>query len=145
MRSTAAAVDVHGSARSDSQGRPLTAPGGNQRVARHLVDRAAVLVAWPEQQFGPSTVTALDAHLQYHWRVAGRLRPFAGGGLGVLFTRSDFVSDNEFTLSAAGGARIAATDRISVLGEFRLRGIDADFTGTTAELLGGVTIRVGGR
>ena len=53
-----------------------------------------------------------------------------------------FISKNQFTLSAAGGARFDITDRWSMLGELRLRGID-DFAGSTAELLGGVSYRLG--
>jgi hypothetical protein len=31
-----------------------------------------------------------------------------------------------------------------VLGEFRLRGVETDFVGSTAEVLGGLTYRLGG-
>ena len=117
---------------------------GTLALTRSLAVEGNLLFAWPEQQFGPSRITALDAHLQYHWRVLGRLRPFAGGGIGVLMTRSDFIEKNQFTMSAAGGARVDLTDRLSVLGEFRLRGIEPDFAGSTAEFIGGLTYRLGG-
>jgi opacity protein-like surface antigen len=113
-------------------------------LTRSLAVEGNLLFAWPEQQFGPSSVTAVDAHLQYHWRVLGRVRPFAGGGIGFLTSQSDLRNRTQFTLSAAGGARIDLTDRLSVLGEFRLRGVETDFVGSTAEVLGGLTYRLGG-
>jgi hypothetical protein len=112
-------------------------------LTRGLALEGNLLFAWPEQQFGPSQVTAGDAHLQYHWRV-GRLRPFAGGGIGFLTSRSDLVDRNYFTMSTAAGARFDVKDRISLLGEFRLRGVETDFVGSTAEFLGGLTYRLGG-
>lgn len=114
---------------------------GTAALTRGLAVEGNLLFAWPEQQFGGSRITAADAHLQYHWRLA-RVRPFVGGGLGFMLTRADFISKNQFTLSAAGGARFDITDRWSMLGELRLRGID-EFAGSTAELLGGVSYRVG--
>lgn len=116
---------------------------GKFALMRGLALEGNLLFAWPEQQFGGSNVIAGDAHLQYHWRVAGRLRPFAGGGVGFLTNRSDFATTNHFTLSTAGGARFDVTDRLSVLGEFRLRGVGSNFSGTTAEVLGGVSYRLG--
>jgi opacity protein-like surface antigen len=116
---------------------------GTVALTRSVAVEGNLLFAWPEQQFGPSSVTAIDAHLQYHWRVLGRLRPFAGGGIGFLTSRSDFGDWTQFTLSAAGGARFDVTDRLSILGEFRLRGVETDFVGSTAEVLGGLTYRVG--
>jgi opacity protein-like surface antigen len=114
---------------------------GTMALTRGLAVEGNLLLGWPEQQFGASRITAADAHLQYHWRL-GRVRPFAGGGLGFLLTRSDVVSKNQFTLSAAAGARVDLSDRWSVLGEFRLRGVD-EFAGSTAELLGGLSYRLG--
>jgi hypothetical protein len=44
-----------------------------------------------------------EAQLQYHWR-AGRFRPYAGGGVGFAYVKSDFIgSDTDLTLSAACG------------------------------------------
>jgi opacity protein-like surface antigen len=116
---------------------------GTVALARGLAVEGNLLFAWPEQQSGPSRVTAGDAHLQYHWRIAERLRPYAGGGVGFLMSRSDLVSDNDVTLSVAGGARFDVSDRLSLLGEFRLRGVDTNFAGSTAEVIGGVSYRLG--
>jgi opacity protein-like surface antigen len=116
---------------------------GTVALTRSVALEGNLLFAWPEQQFGPSQVTAGDAHLQYHWRV-GRLRPFAGGGIGFLTSRSDLVGRNYFTMSTAAGARFDVTDRISLLGEFRLRGVGTNFAGTIDEIVGGLTYRLGG-
>ena len=118
------------------------------RATRAITDHVGVEVgasfAKPEQQFGPSTFLAPDLQLQYHWRV-GRVRPYAGGGIGFAHVRAN-LADNEtdFTWSGAGGVRIDLTDRAAVVGEMRVRGIEVDFTGTTAEWVGGVTWRLGG-
>lgn len=116
---------------------------GAARAARALTDHLAVEVgasfAQPTQDFGRSTFIAPEAHLQYHWR-AGRVRPFAGGGIGFSHVRADLVrNETDFTWSAAGGARIDLSPRLSLVGEMRVRGIEVDFTGSTAEWVGGIT------
>ena len=49
----------------------------------------------------------------------------------------------DFTLSGAGGVRFDVTDRAAIMGEMRVRGIEIDFAGSTAEWVGGVTWRLG--
>lgn len=113
-------------------------------VSRALAVEGHLLMAWPDQQFGDSTVTAIDGQLQYHWR-AGRVRPFVGGGLGVFLNRGEGFSDTDVSLSVAGGARVHLSGRVSAIGEFRLRGVEWDFVGSTAEVMGGVSFRIGGQ
>ena len=120
---------------------------GAVRAARALTTHLALEVgasfAKPEQDFGPSTLIAPEAHLQYHWR-AGRVRPYAGGGIGFAHVRANLASnDTDFTWSGAGGLRIDLTPRWSLIGEMRVRGIEVDFTGSTAEWLGGISWTVG--
>ena len=120
---------------------------GNARGARALTDHLAAEVgvsfASTDFQAGPGTFAAADGHLQYHWRV-GRVRPFAGGGIGVSDVNvRGALNPPRFTWSTAGGARIDLTPRLSLLGELRLRGIEVDFGGSTAEYLGGVSWRLG--
>jgi opacity protein-like surface antigen len=99
--------------------------------------------AKPDQQFGPSTLIAPDVHLQYHWQI-GRVRPYAGGGVGFAHVRANLAAHaTDFTWSGAGGVRIDVTDRFAALGELRVRGIEVDFAGSTAEWLGGLTWRLG--
>ena len=98
--------------------------------------------ARPDQQFGPSTLFAPEAQLQYHW-TTGRFEPYAGGGLGAALVTSDFQDDWDPTLSMAVGTTVRLTERVGVTGEFRLRGHEWDFTGTTAELSAGVAWRFG--
>jgi hypothetical protein len=64
---------------------------GTLALTRSLAVEGNLLFAWPEQQFGPSRITAADAHLQ-----------------------------------------------------FRLRGVGSDFVGSTADVVGGLTYRLGG-
>lgn len=117
------------------------------RVSRDLTSNVvlegSVLVAKPDQQFGPSTLVVPEAQLQYHFR-AGRFRPYLGAGIGAARESSDFIdTDWTPTISFAGGTRVALSDRAGLVGEFRLRGFEFDFVGTTADIMGGVVIRLG--
>ena len=126
-----------------------TVLGLSGRGTLALTDALAVeghlLWARPDQQFGTSQITVAEAQVQYFWRL-GRLRPYIGGGAGALVNRSDVFTESDFTVSGAGGARIDVTDRVALLGEFRLRGVEwanRSFTGTTAEVMAGVTVALG--
>ena len=101
------------------------------------------LFARPKLQDGDrASLFAPEAHLQYHWRV-GRVAPYAGGGIGFGRQSRDFVRVTELTLSAAAGARVDLTERVAAIGEFRLRGFERNFTGTTAEWMGGLSFAIG--
>jgi Outer membrane protein beta-barrel domain len=117
---------------------------GTRAVTEHLAIEASLPVSWPTQTFGDSRLFAPEAHLQYHW-LAGRFRPYAGGGAGFAWTDAGALatSDVNLTLSMAGGTRFEVTDRFALLAELRLRGIERDFAGSTAEWLGGVSWRLG--
>jgi len=68
----------------------------------------------------------------------------AGGGIGFGHqSRDGSQSVTNLTLSTAGGVRAYLTDRMALLGEFRMRGIQRDFSGTTAELMGGLSFAIG--
>jgi hypothetical protein len=47
------------------------------------------------------------------------------------------------TLSFAGGSRIQLTERLGLFGEFRVRGVEWDFVGTTTDVIGGIVLRLG--
>ena len=125
-----------------------TAPGMTIRATRalsnHLAVEGSLPVAWPTQDFGRSKLFAPEAQLQYHW-LAGPFRPYVGGGAGFAWTDAGPLgnSDVNLTLSMAGGTRVDITDRFAVLGELRLRGIERDFAGSTAEWMGGLSWRFG--
>ena len=55
--------------------------------------------------------------------------------------KSDVQTDWDPTLSAAVGTSVRLTRRLGVTGEFRLRGHEWNFTGTTAEISAGLTWR----
>lgn len=113
-------------------------------VTDHLAIEGSLPVSWPAQAFGGSRLFVPEAHLQYHW-LAGRFRPYAGGGAGFAWTDAGAVgtSDVNLTMSVAGGTRFDLTDRLALLGELRLRGIERDFAGSTADWMGGVSWRLG--
>jgi hypothetical protein len=92
---------------------------------------------------GGSTLWVVEGHVQYFWRAGERLRPYAGGGAGLYMNEGLFLTDKSLTLSAAAGLRVDLADRIAALGEFRFRGVDIPFSGSLAEIWGGITIRLG--
>ena len=79
--------------------------------------------------------------LHYTWN-AGRVSPYAGGGIGTALRTAGFFSDWDPTLSVAGGAAVKLTDRLSLTGELRLRGHEWRFAGTTTELGAGLAWRL---
>ena len=117
---------------------------GTRALTDHLALEGSLPVAWPMQTFGRTTLFAPEAHLQYHW-LAGRFRPYAGGGGGLSWTDAGVfgTSDVNLTLSVAGGTRFDVTGRLALLGELRLRGIKRNFAGSTAEWMGGLSWRLG--
>jgi opacity protein-like surface antigen len=116
---------------------------GTRALTSHLALETGVLFARPQLQGGGrANLIAPEAHLQYHWRL-GRFAPYAGGGIGFGHQSRSGSSATNLALSAAGGARTYVTDRVAVIGEFRLRGLERDFAGTTAEVMGGLSFAMG--
>ncbi len=112
---------------------------GTRALTSNLALEFGGLFARPDLQGGIGTLILPEAQLQYHWRV-GNVAPYAGGGVGFIHQRRDFIGNtNNLALSAAGGARFYFNDRVAALGEFRLHTVERDFTGTTAEIMGGVS------
>lgn len=121
----------------------VAAVRATRALTNHVAVEAGASFATPEQQFGPSTFLAPEVQLQYHWQL-GRVRPYAGGGIGLAHERANLAdNDTDFTWSGAGGLRVDLTDRAAIVGEMRVRGIEVDFTGSTAEWVGGLTWRLG--
>ena len=123
-----------------------TAPGMIIRASRALTGNVAVEgsfpMSWLSEDFGKSKLFAPEAHLQYHWQ-AGSFRPYIGGGAGVAWRDRGLFgnSDANLTLSVAGGTRFDVTERLALIGELRLRGIERDFAGSTADFMGGLSWR----
>jgi hypothetical protein len=109
------------------------------------------LFARPCQQFqsckdvGPATLFVPEAQLQYRWN-AGRLQPFVGAGLGLSALRSSFykATDWDPTVSFSAGTGVRLTDRVALTGEFRLRGHEFRFVGTSTEVNAGLSWRLPG-
>lgn len=121
------------------------APGFAVRASRDLTPNVRLqfggMFAKPEQQFGPSNLFVPEAQLQYRWNV-GRFTPYAGAGFGASRVSSDFHTDWDPVVSFSGGTAVWLSDRVGVTGEFRLRGHEWDFAGTTTELTAGITWRL---
>ena len=101
-------------------------------------------VSWARNdETGTSDMWVAEAQLHYFWRAGNKVRPYAGGGAGIFINHDEFFTDKSLTLSGAGGLRVDLSDRISALGEFRIRGVEVDFAGSLAEFWGGLTIRLG--
>lgn len=121
------------------------------RATRDLTSHVSLelrgLFARPCQQFqscddeGPASLFVPEAQLQYRWN-AGRFEPFVGAGLGLSALRSSLRTNWDPTVSFATGAAVRLTDRLALTGEFRLRGHEYRFTGTTTELNAGVSWRL---
>ena len=121
------------------------APALAVRAERDLFSNVSLEVggtyAKPSQQYGGSTLFMPEVQLHYNW-TAGRVSPYAGGGIGTALRTAPLVNDWDPTLSAAGGAAVRLTDRLSLTGELRLRGHEWQFAGTTTELGVGLTWRL---
>lgn len=119
-------------------------PAVSARITRDLSPNVALefrgLVAKPDQQFGPSTLIVPEAQLQYRWNFA-RVSPYVGGGIGLAVVRSAFHDEVDPALSAAAGAHIRLSERVGLIGEMRLRGVEWRFTGTVAEWSAGLAWR----
>jgi opacity protein-like surface antigen len=122
-----------------------TAAGLAVRTTRNLSSNVSLelgsVFAKPEQQFGPSTLFMPEAQLRYRWNT-GRVTPYVGGGVGAALVKSSFHTDWDPTLSAAVGTAVHLTDRLDLTGEFRLRGHEWRFVGTSTELSVGVGWRL---
>jgi opacity protein-like surface antigen len=99
------------------------------------------LFAKPEQRFGPSTLFAPEAQLQYRWNI-GRVAPYVGGGIGAALVKTDFASDWDPTYSVAGGAAVRLTERLAATGELRIRVHEWRGAGTTTEISAGLAWRL---
>ena len=105
------------------------------------------LFARPCQQFqsckdvGPATLFVPEAQLQYRWN-AGRLEPFVGAGLGVSALRSSVDTQWDPTVSVSVGTAVRLTERLALNSEFRLRGHEFRFVGSTTEINAGVSWRL---
>jgi hypothetical protein len=112
-------------------------------LTEHWILEGGLTVAFPDQQFDRTKLLIPEAQVQYQWPI-GRFAPFVGGGPGIAIdVRDDRFGDNrtDFALSGGGGVRVSITDSLGVRGEFRLLGFGTHFSGSAAELRGGLFIR----
>ena len=94
----------------------------------------------PGKQEGTTSLFMPEAQLQYRWNM-GRVSPYVGGGMGLSRRGGLNFSRWDPTFSAAVGSAVYVTDRLGITGEFRLRGHETRFTGTTSEISTGVVWR----
>ena len=95
---------------------------------------------FPSKQEGTTSLFMPEAQLQYRWNT-GRVSPYVGGGMGLSRRGGRNFSRWDPTFSAAVGAAVYVTDRLGITGEFRLRGHETRFTGTTSETSAGLVWR----
>lgn len=115
----------------------------NREIARDFGVEVAATFAEPKQQFGKSALFAPEVQLQYQ-PTFGRFTPYLGAGLGFARERSDVIeTDWTPTVVLSGGTRVSVFDRVGLFGELRIRGFEYDFVGTTADIQGGVVVRLG--
>lgn len=109
-------------------------------LTNNVLIEGGIVVARPQQQFGRTTYIIPEAQLQYRWQL-GRFMPFVGGGVGAgIDFRNELFGGTrtDLALSTTGGLRAKINDSLGVRGEFRLRGFGRDFSGSGAEIRGGL-------
>ena len=95
----------------------------------------------PSRQDGTTSLFMPEVQLQYRWNM-GRVSPYVGGGMGLSRRGGQNFSRWDPTFSTAVGAAVYVTDRLGLTGEFRLRGHETRFTGTTSEVSAGLAWRL---
>ena len=68
--------------------------------------------------------------------------PCVSGRFGLAVVLSAVHDETDPALSAAAGAGVRLTERVGLLGEMRLRGIEWGFTGSVAEWSAGLSWRL---
>jgi hypothetical protein len=119
---------------------PSLAVTADWAVTDHLLIEGGSVFAWPDQRIGRTTYIIPEAQLQYRWQL-GRFMPFVGGGAGAALDFRDRLiggTQTDLALSTGGGLRARLTESLGIRGEFRLRGLGRDFSGSASELRAGV-------
>ena len=106
-------------------------------LARYCGYKSARGECLPSKAEGTTSLFMPEAQLHYRWNV-GRVAPYIGGGMGLSRRGGRNFSGWDPTFSAAVGSAVYLTDRFGITGEFRLRGHETRFTGTTSEISTGV-------
>ena len=115
---------------------------GTRAIAEHLGLEAGALLTRYDSAPDATTLVVPELQLQYHWRI-GPTTGFAGGGPGLVWSRRYGQNDASLSLAATGGVRAPLNERLALVVEMRLRGVGRNFSGSTAEVMGGVAWRLG--
>ena len=117
-------------------------------IRPHLSWELGLSYLHPAQQGGDTThvfLPELQLQLEGTW---GAVRPYLGLGAGVAIDAPGEDDDplgferetrTSFAPSGAGGIRVDVAESVALQVEGRLHGIEADFTGTISELVGGIS------
>jgi opacity protein-like surface antigen len=120
---------------------PAVAVSADWAATRHILLEGAMTFAFPNQQFSDRTTLLIpEALVQYQWRL-GKFSPFVAGGIGAAIDKRDEIfggTQTHLALSTGGGVRMNLTESMGLRGDFRLRGFGSHFSGSAAELRGGV-------
>ena len=124
---------------------PMLALRGASPISQVLLLELAFLAARPEQQFGQrSTFLVPEAQVQLVLPFE-RFVPYMGLGAGAAFDLQDSDlggTQTDFTISGSLGAKFWLNDGMGIQGEFRARGVDVDFTGSSSEYTLGLIWRM---
>jgi hypothetical protein len=120
---------------------PSLAVSADWAATRHVLIESAMTFAFPNQQFGDRTKFLIpEALVQYQWSRA-RFSPFIAAGVGAAIDVRDEIfggTQTKLALSTGGGVRLNLNDSMGIRGDFRLRGFGSNFSGSAAELRGGI-------
>jgi hypothetical protein len=140
-RSVAVQAGVFNFDLSGTGNSPLLAVSADWTATQHVLIEGAVTFAFPDQQFGDRTTFVIPEGLvQYQW-VRGKFAPFVGGGIGAGIDFRDNAfggTQTDLAISGGGGFRLNLSDSMGIRVDGRLRGFGTRFSGSAAELRGGV-------
>jgi hypothetical protein len=108
----------------------------------HLGLEAGALLTRYDSAPDATTLLVPDVQLQYHWRM-GPARGYAGAGPGLAWSRHHGQSGISISFSTAGGVRAPLTERLALVVELRVRSLRRHLSGSTAEMMGGLSWRLG--
>ena len=124
---------------------PMLAVRAATPISSVLMFEAAVLAARPDQQFGQTTTFLVPEGQVQLVLPFSVVTPYMGLGAGAAidFRDSEFGgTQTDVTISGSVGLKTWLSDQMGVQGEMRVRGVDVDFAGTSAEYTLGLIWRI---
>ena len=124
---------------------PMIAVRAGSPISHVLLLELALLAARPDQPFGgSSTFIVPEAQVQLVLPFE-RFVPYMGLGAGAALDLRDSEAGGtqaDFTISGSLGAKFWINEGLGIQTEFRGRGVEVDFTGTSSEYTLGLIWRI---